>query len=71
MEDKSYRSAAELVREGLDNVIVLKTFSKIFAMAGLRLGFAYAAPERVKKVHDTLLMTSSRIRRPLKRLWLK
>ena len=40
MEDKSYRSAAELVREGLDNVIVLKTFSKIFAMAGLRLGFA-------------------------------
>lgn len=52
VEDKSYRSAAELVREGLDNVIVLKTFSKIFAMAGLRLGFAYAAPERVKKVHD-------------------
>ena len=50
VEDKSYRSAAELVREGLDNVIVLKTFSKIFAMAGLRLGFAYAAPERVKKV---------------------
>lgn len=52
VEDKSYRSAAELVLEGLDNVIVLKTFSKIFAMAGLRLGFAYAAPERVKKVHD-------------------
>ena len=52
VEDKSYRSAAELVREGLDNVIVLKTFSKIFAMAGLRLGFALCSAERVKKVHD-------------------
>lgn len=52
VEDPTYRSAAELVREGLDNVIVLKTFSKIFAMAGLRLGYAYAVPSRVKLVHD-------------------
>lgn len=40
------------MKEGFENVVVLKTFSKIFAMAGLRLGFAYAAPkviERVKK----------------------
>ena len=50
--DKSFRSAAEIVREGQENVIVLKTFSKIFAMAGLRLGFAYAAPATAKKVHD-------------------
>ena len=34
VEDKSYRSAAELVREGLDNVIVLKTFSKDFCDGG-------------------------------------
>ena len=50
--DPSFRSTAELVKEGLENVVVLKTFSKIFAMAGLRLGFAYAVPETVKKVHD-------------------
>lgn len=50
--DSSYRSGAELVREGLGNVIVLKTFSKLFAMAGLRLGFAYAAKPTVARVHD-------------------
>lgn len=28
-----------------DNLIVTKTFSKIYAMAGMRLGFAAACPE--------------------------
>lgn len=50
--DRSYVSMKTLVKEGLDNVIVLKTFSKLFAMAGLRLGFAYACPALVKKVRE-------------------
>lgn len=52
VEDESFVSAATLVAEGLDNVIVLKTFSKIFAMAGLRLGFAYAAKPVAEKVRN-------------------
>jgi histidinol-phosphate aminotransferase len=30
--------------ESCDNVVMLRTFSKIFALGGLRLGWAYAAP---------------------------
>lgn len=50
--DPAFRSMAPLVADGLENVIVLKTFSKIFAMAGLRLGFAYAAPKTAARVRD-------------------
>ncbi|MEE8662033.1 MAG: pyridoxal phosphate-dependent aminotransferase [Acetobacter sp.] len=37
-------SAARLVAQNKD-VIVLRTFSKLFGMAGLRLGFSFAKPE--------------------------
>ena len=51
--DPNWKSTIELVNAGAKNVIVLKTFSKIFGMAGLRLGFAYtASPELHKRVHD-------------------
>ncbi|MDO5532159.1 histidinol-phosphate transaminase [Sutterella sp.] len=52
VDDKSFRSTMELVAAGQKNVIVLKTFSKIYAMAGLRLGYAYAAADTAKLVHD-------------------
>ncbi len=48
--DPAYVSCKTLVDAGYDNLCVLKTFSKIFAMAGLRLGFAYAAPEVIKTI---------------------
>ena len=48
--DPTYKSAKTLVDAGLENVIVLRTFSKIFAMAGMRLGFAYAAPAVIARV---------------------
>ena len=44
VRDPSFVSCKTLVDEGLENLCVLKTFSKIFAMAGMRLGFTYAAP---------------------------
>lgn len=52
VEDKAFVSTATLVQEGLENVIVLKTFSKLFAMAGLRLGFAHAAKPVAEKVRN-------------------
>jgi histidinol-phosphate aminotransferase len=39
-----YTSMVDLVREG-ENIIVMRTFSKIFGMAGLRVGYGMAAPE--------------------------
>lgn len=36
---------AQLVREGMPNVVVLRTFSKIHGLAGLRIGYGLAAPE--------------------------
>ncbi|MHB8503769.1 MAG: aminotransferase class I/II-fold pyridoxal phosphate-dependent enzyme, partial [Candidatus Acidiferrales bacterium] len=42
-------SALDLVKADKD-VIVLRTFSKIYGMAGLRCGFAIARPELLEKV---------------------
>jgi histidinol-phosphate aminotransferase len=44
-------SAIELVKAGKD-VIVLRTFSNIYGMAGLRCGFAIARPELLDKLHN-------------------
>jgi len=44
-------SAIELVKAGKD-VIVLRTFSKIYGMAGLRCGFAIARPDLLDKLHN-------------------
>ena len=44
-------SAIDLVKAGKD-VIVLRTFSKIYGMAGLRCGFAIGRPDLVTKIHS-------------------
>lgn len=41
-----YESATRLVTE-YDNVVVTRTFSKLFGLAGMRLGWCYAPPEIV------------------------
>jgi histidinol-phosphate aminotransferase len=43
-------SAADLVAAG-ENVVVLRTFSKLYGMAGLRLGFAVASPANLAKMN--------------------
>ncbi|HUP50218.1 MAG TPA: histidinol-phosphate transaminase [Thermoanaerobaculia bacterium] len=42
-------SMAELVRGG-QNVIVARTFSKIYGLAGMRMGYAIAAPETARRL---------------------
>jgi histidinol-phosphate aminotransferase len=44
-------SAIDLVKAGKD-VVVLRTFSKTYGMAGLRCGFAIARPELMEKITD-------------------
>ena len=48
-DDPEYTSMVDLVREG-ENVIVSRTFSKIFGMAGLRVGYGIAAPDTAKLI---------------------
>jgi histidinol-phosphate aminotransferase len=52
VENPAYSSMMDLVKEG-KNVVVTRTFSKIFGLAGLRIGYGMAAPPiigRLKKL---------------------
>jgi histidinol-phosphate aminotransferase len=40
VDDPAYESSVRLIQEGYDNLLVARTFSKIYAMAGMRLGYA-------------------------------
>jgi histidinol-phosphate aminotransferase len=41
------------IRNGRNNMIVLRTFAKIYGLAGLRLGYAIAAPEVLDYINRT------------------
>jgi histidinol-phosphate aminotransferase len=47
--DAAEQSMISLVKEGKD-VIVARTFSKVHAMAGLRIGYCIATPENISKL---------------------
>ena len=48
-ETPDFESALSYVRQG-KNVVVTRTFSKIYGMAGLRAGFACASPELIAQM---------------------
>ncbi|MEO1081025.1 MAG: histidinol-phosphate transaminase [Pseudomonadota bacterium] len=52
VDDDSYRSCVRLVQEGRENLVVARTFSKIYAMAGMRLGYAMAAAPVIKALQE-------------------
>jgi len=49
VDDPGYRTAIPFAVD-MPNVIVVRTFSKIYAMAGIRLGYGVAHPATVKRV---------------------
>jgi len=49
VESPEFGSAMPYVRQGKD-VIVARTFSKLYGMAGLRIGFACARPELIERL---------------------
>jgi len=53
-EDPAYSSMMDLVRAG-ENVIVMRTFSKIFGMAGMRIGYAMGRPDLIKRVRASVM----------------
>jgi len=62
VEDEAYASMADLVREGM-NVAVTRTFSKIFGMAGLRVGYGMARPD-IQKNFERVQMNFASIAYP-------
>lgn len=50
VEDPAFVSGVELVKKGLTNVVVARTFSKLYALAGLRVGYGLATAETTKGV---------------------
>ena len=52
---EQYASAMNLV-ENFDNLVVTRTFSKIYALAGFRLGYMYASPTVVEEINKLKLI---------------
>jgi len=62
-EAKDYSSAINYFKKGMKNICVLRTFSKIYALAGLRLGYAigdekiFEILERIRPPFNTTLLS--------------
>ncbi|MCH7403358.1 pyridoxal phosphate-dependent aminotransferase [Belliella kenyensis] len=56
LDDSQSHSMVDLVTKG-DDVIVARTFSKIHGMAGLRIGYIVAQPERISAITDKVRST--------------
>lgn len=50
VDDPNYVSGLEFL-DGFDNIIVLRTFSKIHGLAGIRIGYAIASEEIIKNLN--------------------
>ena len=57
-DDPEGNSMVDLINEGYD-VIVARTFSKIYGMAGIRMGYAMAAPETIEKLRSHTMSWTS------------
>ena len=58
--DDSYWPALKWIEEK-PNVIVIRTFSKIFAMAGLRLGYAVSHPTTARRLNEHAVQNSPNV----------
>jgi len=54
IEEPDYPSMVSLVKQG-ENVIVSRTFSKVYGLAGLRIGYLIAKPEIAKKIRANVV----------------
>lgn len=50
--DKSFKSAVQNVKAGSNHIVVTRTFSKIYAMAGLRVGYGLTDEKTAKLLND-------------------
>ena len=59
-DSPDYESVISLVKDHL-NLIVARTFSKIYGIAGLRCGYCVAQPETIKRMHPFQMWDSVNI----------
>ncbi|MEQ9723596.1 histidinol-phosphate transaminase [Yersinia alsatica] len=52
VSDPAFRSSIALVQAGHKNLLVTRTFSKIFALAGLRIGYGIAHPQLIAAIEN-------------------
>lgn len=57
--DPNFSSGIELVKAGNNHVIVARTFSKLYALAGLRIGYAIATPQTNKVLENFLAIDNT------------
>jgi histidinol-phosphate aminotransferase len=50
LEPSQQKSMVELVKAGNNNLIISRTFSKVYGLAGSRVGYAIAHPDLIKKM---------------------
>jgi len=53
IDSKSYPQSLEYLNQGRENIIILRTFSKIHGLAGLRIGYGIAAPKMIQLLERT------------------
>lgn len=58
IEDPKYPSMVELVKQG-KNVVVSKTLSKVYGLAGIRLGYLVAKPELAAKLSNRIVANTN------------
>ncbi len=51
VDSDAFPDAMAYVRDGRPNVLVLRTFSKVYGLAGIRLGYAFGAPGTIAALH--------------------
>lgn len=56
--EPNYPSMVELVKQGYD-VVVSRTFSKAYGLAGIRLGYLIAKPDLAKKLNDRVVANTN------------
>ena len=54
IEEPDYPSMVELVKKN-ENVVVSKTFSKVYGLAGLRIGYLIAKPELAEQIRRNVV----------------
>lgn len=54
IEDANYPSMIELVKKGM-NVIVARTFSKVYGLAGIRIGYLIARPDIINRIGKSVM----------------
>ncbi len=60
--DSSFESGVEWIKQELsDNLIVVRTFSKLYALAGMRVGYAISNPQTILEIETIMSMDNTNI----------